>query len=143
MHGTHTGPSHGPAGVDTHSTPTPTRPTMRTNLPVTDVEVVLDETDQIVSRTDLKGRIVYVNSTFLRISGYPEAELLGKAHNIIRHPDMPPAAFADLWATLKAGRPGTGMGKNRRRNRDHYRDQEHVGPDSANATRTRSMSVRC
>jgi methyl-accepting chemotaxis protein len=115
---------------------------MRQNLPVTDVEILLEDGDLIVSMTDLKGRIVYVNATFLKISGYTEAELLGKAHNIIRHPDMPPAAFADLWATLKAGRPWMGMVKNRCSNGDYYWVQADVAPVYENGTRIGYMSVR-
>ena len=59
----------------------------------------------IVSRTDLKGKITYINDDFLEASGFAEAELIGQPHNIVRHPDMPEEAFADMWATLKAGRP--------------------------------------
>ncbi len=93
---------------------------MRTNLPVTDKELLLRDGACIVSRTDLKGRITYVNQDFLEYSGFPEEELIGKAHNIVRHPDMPPEAFQDLWNTLSSGRPWTGMVKNRCKNGDYY-----------------------
>lgn len=93
---------------------------MRTNLPVTTHEYLLPDGACIVSRTDLKGRITYVNPDFLEASGFDEDELIGKAHNIVRHPDMPPAAFQDLWDTLGAGRPWTGLVKNRRKNGDFY-----------------------
>ena len=93
---------------------------MRTNLPVTNREVILSDETVIVSKTDLKGRITYVNKDFLEISGFSEAELIGEPHNIVRHPDMPPEAFADLWATLQAGRPWTGLVKNRCKNGDYY-----------------------
>lgn len=93
---------------------------MRTNLPVTNVEYPLKEGTCIVSRTDLKGRITYVNQDFLEYSGFTEVELIGKAHNIVRHPDMPPEAFQDLWDTLQAGRPWTGVVKNRRKNGEYY-----------------------
>lgn len=93
---------------------------MRTNLPVTDKELPLREGACIVSRTDLKGRITYVNQDFLEYSGFQEDELIGKAHNIVRHPDMPPEAFQDLWDTLSSGRPWTGMVKNRCKNGDYY-----------------------
>lgn len=93
---------------------------MRTNLPVTDTEYPLREGTCIVSRTDLKGRITYINQDFLEYSGFTEEELIGKAHNIVRHPDMPEEAFQDLWDTLGAGRPWTGMVKNRRKNGDYY-----------------------
>ena len=93
---------------------------MRTNLPITNQEFVLRDGMTIVSRTDLKGRITFVNDDFLEASGFTEAELIGEPHNIVRHPDMPEAAFADLWATLKAGRPWTGMVKNRCKDGSFY-----------------------
>ena len=72
---------------------------MRKNLPVTQAETALSPTDYLISRTDLKGRIVFANPAFVRISGYTHEELMGAPHNLVRHPDMPEAAFADLWAT--------------------------------------------
>ena len=93
---------------------------MRTNLPITNQEFVLRDGMTIVSRTDLKGRLTFVNDDFLEASGFTEAELIGEPHNIVRHPDMPEAAFADLWATLKAGRPWTGMVKNRCKDGSFY-----------------------
>ena len=93
---------------------------MRTNLPVTGIEYPLQDGQSIVSKTDTKGRITYVNPTFVEVSGFAEEELIGKAHNIVRHPDMPPEAFADLWRTLQAGEPWTGLVKNRRKNGDFY-----------------------
>ena len=93
---------------------------MRTNLPVSQREFALEGTQPLVSRTDLRGVIVYVNPEFVAVSGYSEAELLGQPHNLIRHPDMPAAAFADFWQTLQAGRPWVGMVKNRRKDGDHY-----------------------
>ncbi|GAB3089686.1 methyl-accepting chemotaxis protein [Lysobacter terrae] len=115
---------------------------MRQNLPVTGREIDIPDGDEIVSRTDLKGKIVYVNPTFVRISGFSEAELLGQPHNIVRHPDMPEAAFADLWATLKAGRPWMGMVKNRCKNGDHYWVEAHAIPVYENGERVGYMSVR-
>ena len=70
---------------------------MKINLPVTNNEVKLNDNSFIVSTTDLKGAITSVNEEFLKISGYSTQELLHKNHNIVRHPDMPPAAFQDLW----------------------------------------------
>ena len=93
---------------------------MRKNLPVTGVERILSEGEFIVSKTDLKGKIVYVNRPFIEISGFSEEELIGAPHNIVRHPDMPPEAFKDLWATLKQGKSWRGMVKNRCKNGDHY-----------------------
>ncbi|UCV27691.1 methyl-accepting chemotaxis protein [Ferribacterium limneticum] len=93
---------------------------MRTNLPVTTVEQHLRDDTLIVSKTDLKGRITYINRDFLDISGFTEAELIGEPHNLVRHPDMPSEAFEDLWRDLKDGRPWTGMVKNRCKNGDYY-----------------------
>ena len=93
---------------------------MRNNQPVTANEVLLDADTLIVSRTDPKGLITYVNKAFIDISGFGEAELLGQPHNIVRHPDMPVEAFADLWRDLQAGRPWIGLVKNRCKNGDFY-----------------------
>ena len=82
---------------------------MRKNLPVTAVEYELRADASIVSRTDLKGRITFVNRDFVESSGFDEGELVGQPHNIVRHPDMPEEAFADLWRTLQRGRPWTGL----------------------------------
>ena len=78
---------------------------MKINMPVTNTEQVMKEGETLVSKTDLKGAITFVNTAFIDISGFTEEELAGQNHNIVRHPDMPPEAFADLWATLKKGRP--------------------------------------
>lgn len=93
---------------------------MRTNMPVISNEYVLLDSDSIVSKTDERGNITYINEDFKRVSGFTEAELIGQPHNIVRHPDMPEAAFADLWNTFKAGKPWTGMVKNRCKNGDYY-----------------------
>ena len=77
---------------------------MRKNLPVTSNEYVLRDGMTIVSRTDTKGRITWVNADFLEASGFSEAELMGQPHNLVRHPDMPEAAFEDLWRVLENGR---------------------------------------
>jgi aerotaxis receptor len=101
---------------------------MRNNGPVTQREHDYDASLMLVSTTDLKGRITYVNDAFVAASGFTREELLGKAHNLVRHPDMPPAAFADLWTTLQAGRPWTAMVKNRRKDGDHYWVRANVTP---------------
>jgi PAS domain S-box-containing protein len=93
---------------------------MRTNLPVTQIEYPIDDDTLIVSKTDIKGRLTYFNEQFVAASGFSDAELMGQPHNIIRHPDMPPEAFEDLWNTLKAGKPWVGAVKNRRKNGDFY-----------------------
>jgi methyl-accepting chemotaxis protein len=101
---------------------------MRKNLPVTDTEYVMPDGQTIVSRTDLKGKITYVNPDFIEASGYSETELIGQPHNLVRHPDMPEEGFKDLWDTLKAGRPWTGLVKNRRKNGDFYWVVANVTP---------------
>jgi len=101
---------------------------MRDNGPVTNREMVLRDGDILVSRTDPGGRITFVNKAFVDISGYSEQELLGAPHNILRHPDMPKAAFADLWATVKSGRPWDGLVKNRCKNGDFYWVRANVTP---------------
>ncbi len=93
---------------------------MRTNLPVSGREITVGETANILSTTDLNGTITYANPDFVAISGFSEDELLGEPHNLVRHPDMPEAAFADLWQTLQANRSWMGIVKNRCKNGDHY-----------------------
>lgn len=115
---------------------------MKINMPVTNHEYVLTEKDTIVSTTDLKGAITSVNPDFIRISGFTEAELIGSNHNIVRHPDMPPAAFEDLWNTVKAGRPWTGIVKNRCKNGDYYWVEANVTPLRQNGQVVGYMSVR-
>ncbi|MFO7809051.1 PAS domain-containing protein [Guyparkeria sp.] len=75
---------------------------------------------QLISTTDFKGQITYVNHEFIKISGFSWDELTGRPHNLIRHPDMPPAAFKNLWQTIKAGGVWHQLGKNRCKNGDHY-----------------------
>ena len=101
---------------------------MRKNLPVTQAETALAPTDYLISRTDLKGRIVFANPAFVRVSGYSLEELMGAPHNLVRHPDMPEAAFADLWATLQAGKPWRGFVKNRRKDGGFYWVLANVTP---------------
>jgi aerotaxis receptor len=115
---------------------------MRNNLPVTNNEYVLPDDTLIVSKTDTKGKLTYFNEQFVVASGFTEAELIGQPHNIVRHPDMPPAAFQNLWDTIKAGRPWTGAVKNRRKNGDYYWVQASATPIWENGQITGYMSVR-
>jgi methyl-accepting chemotaxis protein len=115
---------------------------MRMNMPVTGVEKVLGDDTMIVSNTDLKGVIQYINRDFIEISGFSEAELIGSPQNIVRHPDMPVEAFADFWATLKDGKPWTGLVKNRCKNGDHYWVVANATPVRANGQVVGYMSVR-
>ncbi|MGQ3028796.1 MAG: methyl-accepting chemotaxis protein [Ferrovibrionaceae bacterium] len=101
---------------------------MRRNLPISNREYRLADDAMLVSRTDLKGKITAFNDQFVAVSGFTPEELHQAPHNIVRHPDMPEAAFADLWATLKAGRPWTGAVKNRRKDGDHYWVRASVSP---------------
>ena len=101
---------------------------MRNNTPVTNVEYDLKENAAIVSKTDTRGIITYVNSDFVEASGYSEKELIGQPHNLLRHPDMPAEAFADLWNCLKSNKPWTGLVKNRRKNGDFYWVVANVAP---------------
>lgn len=115
---------------------------MRTNLPVTNIEQPLRDGESIVSKTDLQGNIVYINPYFIEVSGFEEAELLGAPQNIVRHPDMPPEAFADMWNTLKSGMPWNGIVKNRCKNGNFYWVMANVTPVRENGKQVGYMSVR-
>ena len=115
---------------------------MRINLPVSGRECDYDANEMLVSVTDLKGRITHANDAFVALSGYMREELIGKAHNLLRHPDMPAAAFADLWATIQSGRPWTALVKNRAKNGDHYWVRANATPLIRNGAVTGYLSVR-
>ena len=115
---------------------------MRVNEPVTDLEVELPQGTILVSKTDLAGRITFVNQAFLDISGYSEDELMGAPHNIVRHPHMPPVAFADLWTTIKAGKPWEGIVKNRTKSGDYYWVRANATPEAEDGEITGYISIR-
>ena len=115
---------------------------MRKNLPVTTVEIEFPEGEFIVSKTNLKGVITYVNRTFIEMSGFTEPELIGAPHNLVRHPDVPAEAFEDLWQTLKKGLPWCGLVKNRCKNGDFYWVFANVTPINENGQVTGYLSVR-
>ena len=115
---------------------------MRINLPVSDTEINLSDTETIVSTTDLQGNITYANPYFIAVSGYTAEELLGAPQNILRHPDMPVEAFADFWATLRSGRSWSGMVKNRCKNGDFYWVLANVTPVVEDGVAIGYMSVR-
>lgn len=115
---------------------------MKVNMPVTDREVKLQDGQELVTKTDLKGIITYANPAFVTISGFSEAELLGKNHNVVRHPDMPPEAFKDLWETMALGRPWSKLVKNRTKTGDYYWVDAHVTPIFQNGRVIEYMSVR-
>ena len=115
---------------------------MRNNLPVTNDEYVLPDGEVIISRTDIKGRVTYVNESFVQSSGFSREEAMGKAHNIVRHPDMPPVAFEDLWNTIKEGEPWSALVKNRRKDGGFYWVRANVTPMVENGQISGYMSVR-
>ncbi|MBM4180630.1 MAG: Tar ligand binding domain-containing protein, partial [Betaproteobacteria bacterium] len=115
---------------------------MRVNMPVTGVERQMRDGETIVSTTDTRGVITHVNDTFVAISGFTRDELMGAPQNIVRNPDMPAAAFKDLWDTIQAGRPWVGLVKNRCKNGDHYWVEAHVTPIRQSGQITGYLSVR-
>ena len=84
------------------------------------IETIVPKDELIVSRTDLSGQITYANDTFAKISGYDIEELIGQAHNIVRHPDMPKAIFENMWETLKKDSKWSGVVKNLRKDFGYY-----------------------
>lgn len=115
---------------------------MKKNLPVTDNEVKLRDGQELVTITDLKGIITYTNPAFVEVSGFSRQELVGSNHNLVRHPDMPPAAFKDLWDNLKAGRPWSKLVKNRCKNGDYYWVRANVTPIYRDGEVVEYISVR-
>ncbi|WP_163836286.1 methyl-accepting chemotaxis protein [Spartinivicinus ruber] len=101
---------------------------MRKNLPVTGKEKSFSPEQRLISTTDLKGQITHCNEVFMQVAGFSQDELIGKPHNIIRHPDMPAAAFKNMWEYLKAGQPWMGIVKNRCKNGDYYWVNAYVTP---------------
>ena len=102
----------------------------------------LDDDITLMSTTDLQSYITHANDTFVQVSGYQLNELLDKPHNLVRHPDMPKAAFADMWYTLKQGEPWSGIVKNRRKNGDHYWVRANAVPMVREGRVTGYMSIR-
>lgn len=111
-------------------------------MPVTNNEVVMKPGTILVTRTDLKGVITFVNDAFVEISGFSREELIGSSHNIVRHPDMPVGAFEEMWATIKKGNPWHRLVKNRTKNGDFYWVSANVMPMFENAMVVGYMSVR-
>ena len=106
-------------------------------------EITFSEHEQLVSTTDTFGTITYANENFCRIAGYSQEELVGQPHNLVRHNDMPKAAFADLWQKLKRGDSWRGLVKNRCKNGDFYWVDAYVTPLYENDEIIGYQSVRC
>ena len=115
---------------------------MRVNEPITDHEIEVPDGEPLVSRTDRGGRIVFANHVFVETSGFTEEELIGAPHNLVRHPHMPQQAFANLWATIKAGRPWDGLVKNRAKSGDFYWVRANVTPVVEGGEVTGYISIR-
>jgi len=115
---------------------------VRTNLPVIDQEYDYPASAMLVSMTDTRGYITHGNAAFFATSGYSAEELIGENHNIIRHPDMPPEGFRDLWRTIGHGRPWTGLVKNRRKDGSYYWVRANVTPIMENGKPMGYLSVR-
>lgn len=125
---------------------------MRKNFPVTQREVRMSEGGRLITTTDTRGVITYCNDEFVDISGFAREELVGQSHNVIRHPDMPPAVFQGMWDYLKAGKSWMGVVKNRARSGDHYwvsayvtpmfEDGKMVGYESVRVAPTREQVAR-
>ena len=115
---------------------------MRNNLPTTDRERTFSAQQKLISATDLTGKILHCNEAFVAISGFSRDELIGQPHNLIRHPDMPPAAYENMWSHLKAGRPWMGLVKNRCKNGDFYWVSAYITPVTNNGGVVGYESVR-
>lgn len=115
---------------------------MKINEPVTNNEVKMKEGTILVSKTDLKGSITYCNHEFMEISGFSYDELIGKNHNVVRHPDMPPQAFKSLWDDVKDKKSWTAPVKNRAKNGDYYWVNANVTPIYEGGEIVEYMSVR-
>lgn len=115
---------------------------MRDNQPVTQREYEFEEDITLLSTTDTQSHVVHANAAFVSASGFTLDELIGQPHNLVRHPDMPPEAFADMWDTLRKGMPWSALVKNRRKNGDHYWVRANAAPVVRNGVLTGYLSVR-
>lgn len=105
---------------------------MKNKIQPTQNELVMRDDDFIVSKTDTRGRLIYGNKIFVEFSGFSQAELLNKQHNIVRHPDMPRAVFHLLWSTIQAGKEFNGYVKNMSKNGSFYWVFANVTPSYDN-----------
>ena len=115
---------------------------MRQNLPITQRERTFAQNERLISTTDLNSNITYCNDAFVAISGFTREELIGQPHNLVRHPDMPPAVFGHMWEVIKQGKPWMGLVKNRAKNGDFYWVSAYVTPIYENGRVAGYESVR-
>jgi len=115
---------------------------MKINLPLTGIERLFGANEKLITTTCPKGSITSFNEAFHKISGFEKDELMDKNHNVVRHPDMPAAAFEDLWNTIKTGSSWMGIVKNRSKNGDHYFVDAYVTPIMENGMVVEYQSVR-
>lgn len=115
---------------------------MKKNLPITGIENHISENANILSTTNLKGAITYINKDFLDVSGFSPEELIGKNHNVVRHPEMPPKAFEQLWNSIQSGLSWMGIVKNRHKNGNHYWVSAYVTPILRDGKIVEYQSVR-
>ena len=115
---------------------------MRNNQPVSQQEYQYPDDATLMSTTNASSQITYANDAFIDVSGFASEDIIGQPHNIVRHPDMPPQAFKDMWSTLQQGFPWTALVKNRRRNGDHYWVRANVVPIIRGGQTRGYLSVR-
>ena len=115
---------------------------MRNNQPVTQTEFDYADDATLMSVTDTQSHVTYANAAFVAVSGYTREELLGQPHNIVRHPDMPAEAFADMWKTLQGGESWSALVKNRRKSGEHYWVRANAAPVHRNKQLVGYLSVR-
>ena len=105
-------------------------------------ETILDDYAFLVSQTDAKGHIIFANSDFCKVAEFSVDELIGKPHNVVRHPDMPKVAFQDLWDTVKSGKVWTGYVKNATKSGGFYWVYATVYPSIGDEGETNYLSCR-
>ena len=115
---------------------------MRINQPITGKEQPVDANTQLITITDLSGKILFANDDFVKVSGYKRSELIGQNHNLIRHPDMPAGAFESLWKTIQNKQSWKGLVKNRCKNGDYYWVDAYVTPIQRDGKIVEYQSVR-
>lgn len=114
---------------------------MRNSQSVTNRQINFPKERYLISKTDLKGVVTFVNDEFSRITGFSREDMIGKNHHVVRHPDMPAQVFEHLWQTIKRGEPWRGVMKNRTKNGDYYWADEFIAPDKENGAIIGYMAV--